>query len=271
MKNPAEPSVKPLKGLGTLFDDAERKELFKKYLYFLGWVEILIFVICWLYQLGDGGHDRFGPVETTFPWKTYFLVAFLTPVAITFLVGMVIVGFNKYFGDTEAGTASSVQDGDAPAEGKADRIHKINRMVNLLQRLPYLALLLLLGTAVAFFYKIDVILGFIGTVGEQSVRILLLSAAVVLALASVFALILIVLNYQLRKRSMEYQYKSEVAERFGLIILEDNTVLNSEGKLLINGRKKKDAIALLPAKTSESPGTETSGRPIPRPVDLETT
>ena len=38
---------------------------------------------------------------------------------------------------------------------------------------------------------------------------------------------------------MEYQYKTQVAEKFGLVILEDNTVLNSSGKLLVNGRKFK--------------------------------
>lgn len=271
MKTSTEPSHKPFKSIATLFSDAERKELFRKYLFFLGWVEVLLLVVCWLYQLGDAGSDRFGPVEAVFPWKTYFLIAFLTPVAVTFLIGVIIVGFNKYFGESEAAAISFAQEPGQTADDGSSRIHKLNRMVTLVQRLPFLALLLLLGVSVGFFYKLDAILGFVGAVGEKSVRIILISAAVLLVVASVFALILIVLNFQLRKKSMEYRYKSEVADRFGLIILEDNTVLNSEGKLLINGKKWKEAVPLLPASTSE-PGKGNAGAgPIPRPADLETT
>jgi len=78
------------------------------------------------------------------------------------------------------------------------------------------------------------------------------------------------MNYQLRKKTMAYQYRSEVAERFGLIILDDNTVLNSEGKLLIQGRKWKTSVPLLPGSTQE-PAVETTATAIPRPADLETT
>jgi len=52
---------------------------------------------------------------------------------------------------------------------------------------------------VGFFYKLDDLLAFLSNVGEKSVKILLISAAVLVALISVFALILILLNYQLRK------------------------------------------------------------------------
>jgi hypothetical protein len=144
-------------------------------------------------------------------------------------------------------------------------------MVMWLRRLPFLGLLLLLGVVVGFFYKLDRIVGLIGSIGEKSVKILLVSAAVILVLVSFFALILLILNYQLRKRAMEYRYKSQVAERFGLIILEDNTVLNSQGKLLVNGRKWKDAVQLLPEPQKTDNPSENSGSvTIPRPIDLET-
>lgn len=271
MNNPDEKSAGDLRGIATLFDDKERKELFRKYLYFLGWVEILILLTCWLYQIGDSGRDPMAGTESTFPWRLYFIIAFLAPIAITFLLGVIIVGFNKYFGEAEpvgpaAPGLNSEQNGS-----DSGRIQQLNRMVTLVQRLPFLALLLLLSVGVAFFYKLDAILSFIGNFGEKSVKVLLVSGGVLLVLLSVFAMILIVLNYRLRKRAMEYQYKSQVAERFGLIILEDNTVLNSQGKLLINGRKWKDSVPLLPEtvqddKPSESPGPE----PVQRPVDLKT-
>ncbi|MHC1724527.1 MAG: hypothetical protein AB9866_00635 [Syntrophobacteraceae bacterium] len=254
-----------LRGIAALFDETERKELFRKYLYFLGWVELIILLTCWLYQIGDSGHEG----GNTFPWRLYFIVAFLAPIAITFLLGTIIVGFNKYFGDSEPIGAATPESLDTP-EG-AGKIQQLNRMVTWIQRLPFLGSLLLLGLAVGFFYKLDAIVTLVGNIGQKSVNILLVSAGIILLLVSIFALILIVLNYRLRKKAMEYQYKSQVAERFGLVILEDNTVLNSSGKLLVNGKKFKDAVQLLPEpstedKRSENPGGGTAGRPI----DLET-
>jgi len=68
---------------------------------------------------------------------------------------------------------------------------------------------------------------------------------------------------------MEYRYRSEMAERFGLIILEDNTVFNNEGKLVSHGKKLAS-----PSPRRSSPGDrpETPGRPfgldpIPKPHD----
>lgn len=263
-----------LRGIAALFDGTERKELFRKYLYFLIWVEVIILVTCWLYQIGDSGtRDAAGNiVESTFPWRLYFIVAFLAPIAITFLIGLIIVGFNKYFGEPEPAAKPRVEEeGALPPGARPGRIQQLNRMVTWLERLPFLGLLLLLGVAVGFFYKLDAIVTLVGNVGEKSVKIFLVSAGVLLLLLSAFALVLVVLNYRLRKRAMEYQYKSQVAERFGLIILEDNTVLNSNGKLLVNGKKWKDAVPLLPetaqdGKTAGNPG----GAPLTRPVDLET-
>ncbi len=302
MKNSKESSTKPLRGIAALFDDFERKELFRKYLFFLGWVEIFILAFCWLYQLGDGVHDGTGTVERTFPWRLYFLVSFLAPVAITFLIGVIIVGFNKYFAEeevveemvlkrkgpapegaeaTEAGEAVA----DGPPAGTDGKIYKLTRLVHWVRQLPFLALLLLLGVGTVFFYNLDSLLGFLTSVGEKSVKALFISAAVLLGVASLFVLVLIILNYRLRKKSMEYQYRSTMADRFGLIILEDNTVLNSEGKLLIQGKKLKDAIPLLPAEVpagepgsgareetrDESPAASSSMGPLPRTADAETT
>ncbi len=271
-------SRRTLKGIATLFDDAERKQLFRKYLMFLGWIEVFILVVTILYQLGNQGYDQNGPIPIPFPWRMYFVISFLTPVAITFLIGTVIVGFNKYFGDAEHGDESAIgkvggagAGTDKPAADfeSTGRIKKLQDVVHELQRLPFLALLLLLALAVGIFSKLDAILAFAGAVGETSVRILLVSAALLLAVVAVFVFVLIVLSYRLRKKSMEYQYKTEMGQRFGLLILEDNTVINSEGKLLIQGKKWKDAVALLPAITAESAHPDESPGALPRPHDLK--
>jgi hypothetical protein len=115
-----------------------------------------------------------------------------------------------------------------------------------------------------------------GSVGEKSVKILLTSLSVILLLASIFALILIILYYRLRKTEMEYQYKARIAEKFGLVILEDKTVLNSSGKLLVNGRKFGKPLEVLPeppgeSKTTESKSTDNPyGGSISPPADQET-
>lgn len=271
MKISSESSTGHLRGIASLFDDFERKELFKKYLFFLIWVEVLIFAGCWIYQLGDGSYDRNGPIDIAFPWKTYFLVAFLAPVAITFLLGVVIVGFNKYFGGMdlpEQGQGPEAST-DSPAMSSG-RLAKLNRVVGWVQRLPFLALLLLLSVTVGFLYKIDAIVTYVGDIGEKTVKIILFSGLGLVAIASLFLLILIVLNYQLRKKSMEYQYRSEVAERFGLIILDDRTVLNKEGVLLLEGTKNRGKVPMLPAKTTET-GSDSAPPVLPRPADVEGT
>jgi len=253
-------------GIAALFDEKERKDLFRKYLYLLGWVELAILLTCWLYQICESGREGDG----TFPWRLYFVIAFLAPVGITFLLGMAVAGFNKYFAEPEKAAPS--RPGSKNAEtGAADRIQIFDRMLAWFRKVPFLGLLVLLAFGVGFFYKLDVILATIGGVGEKTARILLTSLGVIVLLASVFGLILIILNYRLRKSQMEYQYKGRVAERFGLVILEDNTVLNSTGKLLVDGRKFKPAIKFLPEVLGESKSTETPGgvESPSRPADLE--
>jgi len=270
--DPSSEKSKGLHGIAALFDDSERKDLFRKYICFLCWVELGILLTCWLYQIGDSGRDG-GPV---FSWRLYFLVAFLAPIAITFLVGTVVVGFNKYFAEPESSGEHRFES-ETAENGGAGRIQQLSRMVALIQKLPFLALLLLLGVGAAFFYNLGSIIAIVGTIGEKSVKILLTSLVVVLSLASIFALILIILSYRLRKAEMEYQYKARLAEKFGLVILEDNTVLNSSGRLLVNGAKfRKAALQLLPdrpgenkvvgSKSGEGPGVGS----IPGAADLET-
>ncbi|MCU0588214.1 MAG: hypothetical protein MUF52_08670 [Syntrophobacteraceae bacterium] len=259
------------RGLAGLFDEGERKELFRKYIYFLGWVEVLIFIVAYLYQLGDTGVDQVGSVERGFPWKTYFFVAFIVPVAITFLLGMVIAGFNKYLADGDRDPEDAAPDSSGPSrESTVTRLERLQKVVVWVQRLPFLALLALVGLSAGFIYKLDSILSFLEMVGERSVRVLLISGAVVLGIASIFGFILIILNYQLRKQTMSYEYRSEVAERFGLIILDDHTVLNSEGKLLVQGRQWKSSVPLLSASSEPASGQQ---QPVAmaRRVDLETT
>lgn len=257
MKNSSQTSRTPLGTIAALFDDQERKQLFRKYLIFLGWVEIFILLICWLYQLGTKGYDRFGPVEVGFPWKTYFLISFLAPVAITFIIAIVILAFNRYFGDGEPATAASSAEMTQPAGNdipleKSGRGYRFFLMVSWLQRLPLLGLLLLLAAGVGIVYKLDAIAAFITDIGGKSLHVLLVGGSVILGVAAVLAITIMILNYKLRKQTMDYQYKSEVAQRFGLVILDDSTVLNREGKVLVAGKNLREEVPLLTDSSSET-------------------
>lgn len=229
-----------MKSLGSLFDDEERKHLFKKYLAFLGWLEVLIFVITWLWQLGDKGYDRFGPIENPFPWKIYFLISFLAPVAVTFLLGIIIAGFNKYIADSDESLDRKID----LTKITGGKYHRAYHFLEYLRNAPFLALLLLLAIGITIFYNFDSIMSFITAVGEKSVRIGLMAGAVILGILSILGMIVLFLNYSLKKKSMDYQYKSQIARELGLIILDDNTVLDRDGKLLVKGEKWQKALGL---------------------------
>ncbi|MCX7822203.1 MAG: hypothetical protein N2260_02015 [Syntrophobacterales bacterium] len=232
---------KIIEKFSDLFNPEERKELFKKYLYFLGWLELLIFVGCWIYQLGSETYDKTGvAIDIPFPWRGYFTIAFLAPILITFVIGVIIAAFNRYLIDKEPEQQPEISEN--PKTDLTAKHQRLSRMVKQLQNVPFLGLLLLLGLGVVALYNLDTILTVIGTIGEKTVKVTVIFIVAILGLISIFAMVLIVLNYRLRKKSMEYRFRSEMAERFGLIILEDNTVLNHEGKLLVQGKKWKKAL-----------------------------
>lgn len=267
MTDTSQPSNKSLRGVAALFDDAERKEMFRKYLFFLAWVQLFILVGCFLYQLDDQGYNSHGPIETPFPWKVFFLLSFLIPLAITFMIGVIIIGFNRYLAEPEAASMGALD--AALPDDRSGRAYKFFVMVNWLQRLPFLSLLLLLGIAVGFFYKLDSILSLIGNFGERSLQLILWTGATLLLVATALAVVLILVNYNLRKKSMEYKYRTDVAERFGLIIMEDNTVLNSEGRLLSSGKHFKDEVPLLPSASGPSDAAEPVAPLAPPIIDLK--
>lgn len=259
-----EKSEHHIKGIAAFFSIEERKEILKKYLYFLGWLEVLIFVGCWIYQLGSYDYAGTGPIDIPFPLKAYFALSFLAPIATTFIIGTILVGFNRYFVEDNA-SIIRVEEDIAGEKESSDKLRKLYRIVRWFHHVPFLGLLLLLGLAIGIFYKFDTILTFIGNFGEQSLKMLLILSVSLIALLSFFAMVLILLNYRLRRRAMEYQFRSEMAEKFGLIILEDNTVLDRSGRLLIQGKKWKKALPSMSTSetTDESGSTEKKQKLLP--------
>ena len=91
---PERPSPSPRsKGIAALFDKEELKDLFIKYLILIGVIEGFIFFVSFISQLG--------PENVPFPWKSYFFAAFIIPLTITFLLGVILIGFERYvYGST---------------------------------------------------------------------------------------------------------------------------------------------------------------------------
>ena len=97
------------KGIASLFDKEELKKFFKNYLILIAIAETFVFFVSFVSQLG--------PDNTPFPWESYFFAAFIIPIAITFLLGVCIMGFNTYlFGEeSEEGELTYAFDGDDEA------------------------------------------------------------------------------------------------------------------------------------------------------------
>ena len=219
-------STAPRKGMAALFEREELKDLFIKYLILIAIIEGFIFFVSFISQLG--------PENIPFPWKSFFFAAFIVPLTITFLLGVIVLGFDRYlYGHPTATTSSSL--GLSPTEQQG-RIHKFHAFVYVIRQIPFLLGLLLLVVLSGVAYKLDVILAVIGHVGVETAHYALIILAVVLGVALVLGLVWMFMSYNLRKKGMEYQYqyKKDVIDRTGLIILDNDRVMDKQGQLLTN-------------------------------------
>ena len=80
--------------IADYFTKSDRKKLFFDYLKLIGILEIIIFIVVALWATDDKYHR----VYTPFPWQQYLFVAFAFPIIFTFLMGVVITGFNYFMG-----------------------------------------------------------------------------------------------------------------------------------------------------------------------------
>lgn len=222
---PEEPPAgkKPLGVAGT-FGPTELKHLFGNYLTTMLLVEGLIFLVAFIFRLSGEA--------AVFPWRPYIFASFAAPLAITFVFGVIIKTFNRYLYRTpnEAGPEPTAN-GDFLATGR------IPRALGLLHQVPFLLSLLLLLLALFGLYHAGDIALFLAQVGEQALRYILWALGVLLAVAALGGLIWMLLSYRLRKAKLasEYQYRREVMERTGVVILSDGWVVDREGRLLTAG------------------------------------
>ena len=215
--------------IADYFTQSDRKKLFFDYLKLLGILEMVIFIVVALWATDDKYHR----VYTPFPWREYLFIAFAFPVIITFLMGVIITGFN-YFMGAETELTSEVS-----AEVAAD--DRLSTIVGQMRRLPYLGLLFLLLVTILALYNMNHIMGWIASLGEKTFVFLSYVLAGLGVLVTLYMAFFMFFKYKLNKKHMEYEYYSEISDKFGLIILDDRTVLHKDGNLLVQGRKWRRA------------------------------
>jgi hypothetical protein len=229
-KNKRSKSSSTLKGIATLFEREELKDLFIKYLILIGVIEGFIFFVSFISQLG--------PENVPFPWKSFFFAAFIVPLTITFLLGIIVLGFDRYLYGHQPDDSGG---GHLSAAERQSRIQKFHAVIYVIRQIPFLLGLLLLVILAAVGYKLDEILAVIGHIGEETVFYVSIALAVILGAALIMGLIWMFMSYNLRKKSMEYQYqyKKDVVEQTGMIILDDERIMDREGKLLSDKRPRQ--------------------------------
>lgn len=223
----------PLKGIATLFEREELKDLFIKYLILIGVIEGFIFFVSFISQLG--------PENVPFPWKSFFFAAFIVPLTITFLLGIIILGFDRYLYGHHPDSGKNEDNRHLTAAEQQSRIQKFHAVIYVIRQIPFLLGLLLLVVLAAVGYKLDTIMAVIGHIGEETIFYVSVTLAVVLGAALVLAIIWMFMSYNLRKKSMEYQYqyKKDVVEHTGMIILDDERIMDNKGKLLTGNRPRE--------------------------------
>lgn len=211
--------------IANYFSISDRKKLFFDYLKLIGILEIIIFIMVALWATDDKYHR----VYTPFPWQQYLFVAFAFPIIFTFLMGIVITGFNYFMGGDEKGGS---EDTDTAADDKFSAI------LSQMRRLPYLALLFLLLVTILALYNMDNIMQWVSSLGQQTFMFLSYALAVFGILVALYMTFFLFFKYRLNKKHMQYQYYNDISNKYGLIILEDKTILHKNGDLLIQGSRR---------------------------------
>ncbi len=208
--------------IASYFTKADRKKLFFDYLKLIGILEIVIFIIVALWATDDKYHRVYAP----FPWREYMFVAFAFPIVFTFLMGVMITGFNYFLGQ-EVTSPEAGEEADSP----------VDSVVRQLKRLPFLGLLFLLLVTIFGLYNLNHIMAWLGSLGYNTFIFLSYVLAGLGAIVVLYMLFFLFFKYRLNQKHLKYQYYTEISEKHGLIILDDRTVLHKSGNLLVQGRR----------------------------------
>jgi hypothetical protein len=216
---------KEMTGIAGILKKTEIKEYFDTLFILIGGIEFVIFIA---HFIGSMGAEK-GP----FPWKQYFFVSFMAPVVLMFIVGLIVIGFNYYlYGSQQA--AFDLE--ESPFVGtKMKRFgHSFKFLFSIIQQVPVLAGLFILGIGSVVLFKLDVILKVLGHIGEKTAFYFFILLCVLVSGVLIFLIFWLYWQFKLQKFNIqrEWEYKQRVIETSGLIILDDNTVFNQKGEVV---------------------------------------
>jgi hypothetical protein len=216
---------KKMTGIAGILKKTEIKEYFDTLFILVGGIEFVIFIA---HFIGSMGAEK-GP----FPWKQYFFVSFMAPVVLMFIIGLIVIGFNYYL----YGSQQSAFDlEESPFVGaKIKRFgHSFKFLFSIIQQVPVLVGLFILGIGSVVLYKLDVILKVLGHIGEKTAFYLFILLCVLISGALIFLIFWLYWQFKLQKFNIqrEWEYKQKVIVTSGLIILDDHTVFNKEGEVI---------------------------------------
>jgi hypothetical protein len=212
-------------GIAAMFTNTEIKEYFNIFLILAGGIE---FVILFAHFIGSTGQN-----QTFFPWKHYLFVSFIAPVIMVAVVGLIIVGFNFYlFGDKKQ---KLVDEDYVFASGKEKKNWRSSKhFFSIIGQIPVLPGFFILFLGSLLLYKLDAIVKILGLIGERTAFYVLIALACLVICTFIFLLCWLFWKFRLRKIELQNQseFKKKVIETTGLIILENNLVLDKKGKIV---------------------------------------
>jgi len=226
----------------NFYDPLEKRYVFNSFLVVVGLVEILILIFTLIWQMDEGIFTEH-PVVIPFPWGPYLLAAFVAPIALLFLFGVVIQGF-EFFGQESP-------EAPARATGWGARLGRLRYLLGLLAFMAVLGLVIQGKNALPL---VAAAIKFIGLGGSYGLIALL-------ALALLYLPLRLWLRYRLQKQAMEYQYLLTLAERHGVVVVDPK--LHPE--LAAELHEKKNIAA---AAVNLLPSPDFSKDPDPNKSDL---
>jgi hypothetical protein len=238
--------------IADYFSKTDRKKLFFDYLKLIGILEIVIFIVVVLWA----SDDKYHRVYTPFPWAEYVFVAFAFPIVFTFLMGIIITGFNHFLGEESS-----------DSKGEGDSGNQLEALVQQIRRLPYLGILFLLLVTIFALYNMNYIMAWLSSLGYNTFLFLSYALAGLGVIVVIYLLFFLFFKYRLNQKNMKYQYYSQISDKFGLIILDDRTVLYKDGNMLVQGRRwrRPRQVGTANVNDPEVILPENPGRSLPAP------
>jgi hypothetical protein len=185
------------------YDPLEKRYVFNSFLVVVGLVELLILVFTLIWQMDEGIFSDQVKV-IAFPWKEYLLAAFLAPVALLFLFGLIIQGFERFSRAPEAAAAGG------PGRTRGARWGRARYLLGLV---AFMALVVFLVQGRAALALAAYGIKALGLGGSYLVIALM-------ALGLLYLPLRLFLRYRLQKKAMEYQYLLELARRQGVVVVD---------------------------------------------------